>query len=342
MNLKKTLSISISMIVFTLVAVLIFLLQPSGHVQDFQKWIYTPKTTLSPNTENVHHSLTVRFFGVSTLLFDDGQDQLLIDGFFSRPSLVQTLFKPVQSNPKLIQQMIQQYQLNRGKAILTSHSHYDHALDLAALGSQLPVKIIGSESSLNIARGGHVPENQLQLVQPLHPIQLGTYTVTAIPSQHTPPTAVNNDLGEIITQPLKQPAKFSAFKEGHSFDYLIEHHGYKILVKASTGIVSNQLKGIQVDTLFLGIAQLSRQSHEYQQQYLQQTIDTVKPKVVIPIHWDDFWQPLTPKQPLEFLPYIADNTDKSLKILIDHADEQNIQVTLLTQPVAYPVDGASK
>ena len=70
------------------------------------------------------------------------------------------------------------------------------------------------------------------------------------------------------------------------------------------------------------IAQLSRQSHEYQQQYLQQTIDTVKPKVVIPIHWDDFWQPLTPKQPLEFLPYIADNTHKSLKILIDHAEKQ--------------------
>ena len=48
------------------------------------------------------------------------------------------------------------------------------------------------------------------------------------------------------------------------------------------------------------------------------------------------------KQPLEFLPYIADNTHKSLKILIDHAEKQNIQVTLLTQPVAYPVDGASK
>ncbi len=38
----------------------------------------------------------------------------------------------------------------------------------------------------------------------------------------------------------------------------------------------------------------------------------------------------------------ANNPHKSLKILIDHAEKQNIQVTLLTQPVAYPVDGASK
>ena len=31
-----------------------------------------------------------------------------------------------------------------------------------------------------------------------------------------------------------------------------------------------------------------------------------------------------------------------INVLIDHAEKQNIQVTLLTQPVAYPVDGASK
>ena len=32
-------------------------------------------------------TVTVTWFGVTTLLFDDGDTQLLIDGFFSRPSL---------------------------------------------------------------------------------------------------------------------------------------------------------------------------------------------------------------------------------------------------------------
>ena len=339
MNLKKIFTISITVIIFLIIAVVTFLLQPSGHLQDFQKWIYQPdhKQQNLKNKKVLPNQLTVRFFGVSTLLFDDGKTQILIDGFFTRPSLSQTLFKPVYSDPKLIAQIIQDYDLKRLNAVFTSHSHYDHALDIAELGIQRPVKIIGSESSLNIARGGKVAEAQLQLIQPMQSMQFGEFNVTAIPSQHTPPTAVNNDLGEIITHPLQQPARFSEFKEGHSFDYLIEHAEQKILVKASTGIVPNQLKGIKVDTLFLGIAQLSRQSPEYQQQYLEQTIATVKPKVVIPIHWDNFWEPLPLNQPLDFLPYVADNTSKSMQTLIDYAEKQHAQVQLLTQPVAYPI-----
>lgn len=322
-----------SVLIFLIIAVVTFLLQPSGHVQDFQKWIY-PKTA---DQKNLSNSLNVRFFGVSTLLFDDGKTQILIDGFFSRPSLTQTIFKPVHSDPKLIAKIIQDYDLKRLQAVFTSHSHYDHALDIAEIGKQLPVKIIGSESSLNIARGGKVTEQQLLRVQPMQSMQFGDFKVIAIASQHTPPTAVNNDLGQEITHTLKQPARFSEFKEGHSFDYLIEHQGYKVLVKASTGIVPNQLKGIHVDTLFLGIAQLSKQTPQYQQQYLAETIDTIKPKVVIPIHWDNFWEPLALNTSLEFLPYIADHTEKSMHTLIDHAEQQHAQVVLLTQPVAYPL-----
>ena len=335
MNFKKILAITLSVLVFVIIAIVTFLLQPSGHVQDFQKWIYSPDEKVK-NIQNTPQ-LTVRFFGVSTLLFDDGKTQILIDGFFTRPSLSQTLFKPVHSDPKLIAKIIQDYDLKRLQAVFTSHSHYDHALDITEIGKQLPVKIIGSESSLNIARGGKVPEAELQQIQPMQSMQFGEFKVTAIPSQHTPPTAVNNDLGEVITHPLAQPARFSEFKEGHSFDYLIEHHSYKLLVKASTGVVPNQLKNIRVDTLFLGIAQLSRQTPDYQQQYLAQTIDTVKPKVVIPIHWDNFWEPLALQQPLEFLPFLADNTQKSMQILIDHAAKQHAQVVILTQPVVYPL-----
>ena len=334
MSIKKGLLVSLGLVILCLVAGMVFLLQPSGHMSDFQKWQYPPseKSSAPP-------TLKVKFFGVSTLLFDDGKTQILIDGFFSRPSLSQVLFQKIQSQPEVIQRMIQQQHLQRTRAILVTHSHYDHALDIAELGKRLPnTKIIGSSSTLNIARGGRVAEQQLIQIQPLQPMSFGEFKVTAIPSRHTPPTAVNNDLGEEIFQPLQQPAHFSEFKEGHSFDYLIEHQGYTVLVKASTGAIPDQLKNLKVDTLFLGIAQLSRQSTKFQQNYLDQTLNTLKPKVVVPIHWDDFFKPVD--QPLEFLPYLADNTDKSLKILIQAAEQQKTQVVLLSQPVSYPVDTA--
>lgn len=85
-----------------------------------------------------------------------------------------------------------------------------------------------------------------------------------------------------------------------------------------------QLRNLQVDTLFLGIAQLSRQSKEFQQHYLDQTLRSLKHKVVMPIHWDNFFQPID--QPLEFLPYLADHTEQSLKILIQAAEQQNTRL----------------
>lgn len=235
---------------------------------------------------------------------------------------------------------MQRHELSRTQVILVTHSHYDHVLDVPALLEMLPeTVVIGSPSTLNIARANpKVTPQQLQLVKPWQIQQWGHFQITAIPSQHTPPTAVNDDLGEELLQPFTLPAKFSEFKEGGSFDYLIEHVGYKILVKASTGFIPDQFKNLQVDTLFLGIAQLSRQSDSYQQQYLAETLNMLKPKVVIPIHWDDFFQPLN--QPLQFLPRLADDTPKSLQLLIQAAETQGTKVVLLSGPQPYLLNSA--
>ncbi|ENW26024.1 hypothetical protein F925_00501 [Acinetobacter lwoffii NCTC 5866 = CIP 64.10 = NIPH 512] len=323
----KGILLGLLIILLLIAGTLAYLLQASGKVSDFQAW--------QPKTGTSVHGLTVKFFGVSTLLLDDGQDQILIDGFFSRPSLWQVISQPVQSDRALLEQLLQAHELSRSKAILVSHSHYDHVLDLPALLEMLPgTAVVGSATSLNIARANpKVNPQQLQPVKPGHVQQWGHFQITAIPSQHTPPTAVNDDLGEELLQPLTLPAKFSDFKEGGSFDYLIEHAGHKILVKASTGFIPGQFKNLQVDTLFLGIAQLSRQSPAYQQQYLAETLHMLKPKVVIPIHWDDFFQPLS--QPLQFLPRIADDTPKSLRLLIQAAEAQGSKVIILRGPQPY-------
>lgn len=327
MKLGKIMLTVMLFIVVMLGGIVGYLLQPSGQLSEFQSWQAQPSTS----TEGLY----VRFFGVSTLLFDDGQNQILMDGFFSRPSLWKVMSSKVSGNPALLEQVIQDYQLNRTQAILVSHSHYDHALDLPELAGKLPhVQIVGSKSTVNIARSNPaVQASQLRHAMSGQTLAWGAFQVTPIASAHTPPTPVNDDLGEEVAAPLKLPAKFSAFKEGGSFDYLIEHQGQKILVKASTGFIPGQLKDVQADILFLGIAQLSRQSQEYQSAYLAQTLATVKPKVVVPIHWDDFFQPLD--QPLQFLPRLADNTPESMRILIQATEAQKIQLLLLSNTEPY-------
>lgn len=335
MKFKTCLFIGIGSFIFVCMLILFFLLLPSGKISEFAS--FQPDETIQ-NRENQHQQLPLKvsYFGVSTLLFDDGKDQILIDGFLSRPSLTQVIFNKINSDPSLIHQYIQQYDLKRTQAIFVTHSHYDHALDVPHLAQSLShAKIVGSKSTLNIARGGDIPETQLIQVRPFHSMTFGQFEVIAIPSKHTPPTAVNDDLGEEIKKPLILPARFSAFKEGGSFDYLINYQGYKILVKASTGAVAEQFKNLKIDALFLGIAQLSKQSAEFQTRYLHETLGTLKPTVVIPIHWDNFFSPA--HQPLEFLPRIADNAPQSMHALVKEAKKQNSRVVLLTTPKAYAI-----
>ena len=170
---------------------LFYLLQPAGKVEQFAAWQYQPShPTTSNNTtsETTNTGLKVHYFGVSTLLFDDGDSQILIDGFFSRPSLSQVMFSRLQSQPDLLNSLIQQHQLQRTRAILVTHSHYDHSLDLPFLAQQLQhSQIIGSNSSLNIARAAKIAETRLSHVNPAQPLQIGKFKITAIPRNRIVP-----------------------------------------------------------------------------------------------------------------------------------------------------------
>ncbi|MEW9150909.1 hypothetical protein AB2762_12555 [Acinetobacter indicus] len=74
-----------------------------------EPWLYQPAATAPAG-------YTVKFFGVSTLLFDDGQQQRSIDGFFSRPSLSQLMFGQINSQPIVIEHAIELHQLQRTQA----------------------------------------------------------------------------------------------------------------------------------------------------------------------------------------------------------------------------------
>src|ERR1700722_893355 len=75
-------------------------------------------------------SIKVTFLGTNTLLFDDGESQVMIDGFFSRPSVVK-LIKKVETDTRVVDAALKQAKVDRLKALFVSHSHYDHVFDAA-------------------------------------------------------------------------------------------------------------------------------------------------------------------------------------------------------------------
>lgn len=275
-----------------LVAVLAFIwirwFTPSGDLADYNRYLL-PAADGSPGGG----ALAVTYLGTTTLLIDDGDTQLMIDGFLSRPSPWTVMTSTLTTDTALVDRILERAGAVRLKALFVVHSHYDHALDAPYIARTTGAQLHGSQSTLNIGRGGGLGNNQLSLFDPGREIAIGQFTVTILPSKHTPPTFVNDNLGITIEKPLTQPAKVSAFTEGGTFDVLIRHSGHALLVKASSNYLHGALDGVKADVLFLATAQLGHQSPEFQDTFYAQTVSVVRPRLVIPIHWDDFFAPLS-------------------------------------------------
>lgn len=254
--------------------------------------------------------MKITYFGTTTLLFDDGINQILFDGHFTRPSFFDIGFKKISTNKKLVDEMIQLHKIYRLKAIFVSHSHHDHVMDVPYIASRCGCDIYGSSSSLNVARGLSIDEAKLHEFECFKKINIGDFNITVIPSKHSKAHWYNNDLGQTIDSPLIQPAKKKMYKEGGSFDFIIEHQQKTYLIRPSYSYIEGQLDGIKADVLFLGVAGIAKASEEEKKMFFKETIEKVSPKLVIPVHWDNFFSSL--EGPTIMMPRLFDNTEVTL------------------------------
>jgi L-ascorbate metabolism protein UlaG (beta-lactamase superfamily) len=103
------------------------------------------------------------------------------------------------------------------------------------------------------------------------------------------------------------------YKEGGSLDFLVEYGDLTMLFKASASYVPGALDGIEVDALFIGTATLSKQTPEFKDAFANEVIEAVRPSLVVPTHWNDFFTPLTDDLPLNRR--FVDNTPERLREL---------------------------
>ena len=324
-KLRKKLSVFfIGLLVLVLIASIFVyykFLTPSADIQQYKAY-YAPKTTQKVLN---HGEVKVTFLGTSSLLFDDGNTQLMIDGFISRPSLPKILFSNIKTDEDTVDKIFNQIGVdnNKLKGLFIAHTHYDHALDLAYIAKRTGTHVYGSESAINIGIGGDINKNQMSVYEVNKGMKFGDFTVTVLPAKHSP----TFDEGEKIKKPLKQPAKALDYHEDSSYDYLITYNNKTFLVKPSANYIEGVLDDIRADVLFLGIGGLGKQESNFQNMYYEQAVRKVQPKLVIPIHWDDFTKPLT--DTLEAMPKYADNTKNGLDFIIQRTKADKIDLQIL-------------
>lgn len=262
--------------------------------------------------------LRATFVGVSTILLSAGRDAVLIDGFFTRPSYLPVFLGKIQPDERVVAECLARLGVveegvgpntdsttdpgtHTLHAVLVAHTHFDHALDAPLVCKRTGARLVGSESLLNLGRGQGVPEEQMVLARDGSVLDYGPLRVTVLESIHSPGDVAPGE----IEGPLAMPAPYKALRTGRCYSFLVEHLGRRVFVHPSANYVKGKLGGLgEVDWLFLGVGVLGKQPGEFMEEYWREVVEALGPKQVVPIHWDNFWKPLS--VPLLPLPWFLD------------------------------------
>jgi L-ascorbate metabolism protein UlaG (beta-lactamase superfamily) len=268
------------------------------------------ESSLSSNMANKNAKVQSTFFGTSSVYLTDGTTGIFIDAFLTRPPLSKLKAnEDIAPDADLIRETLQRGNVTKLDAIFVAHSHFDHAMDSPEVIHQLGGKLFGSESTLNIGRGAKLSEEQLQIIHDGDEFVLGDFKVRIFEGEHSP----GNLFPGYIDAPLKAPAKPSAYLDGGCYNFLITHPSGSILVLASANYIPGKFDGVSSDVLYLGIGAMGSKDEEFRQKYWKETAEIMKPRVIIPVHWDNFGEPLA--KGLEPLPDFIDNVSESRKFL---------------------------
>lgn len=281
-------------------------------------------------TSLARDALRVQYFGTTTLLFRDGANAVMIDGFLSRPGLWPVLTNEVATDCRRVADTLKVAGVGRVDLLLTAHSHYDHALDAPFVAAHTGAVLAGSTSTAQIARGAGLPASQIRVVRAGERLTVGRFRVTIFASLHPPDDRVPGT----IDAPLKQPAAVTEYREGGSLAFLIERDGLRAIVHPNANCIPGMCRGVRADMVFLATAGLGGQSAEFASNYWREVVVVTGARVVMPIHWDDFLRPLD--EPLVPMPRFRDDFADAIGQLTPLARSNGVSIRYM--PVLAPVD----
>jgi len=281
-------------------------------------------------------ALTATWFGSSMLLFDDGETQILVDAFVTRPGLHDLLLDaPVVSDAAAVNRFLLDYRLDRLAAIIPGHTHYEHALDIGAIAMRSNAPVVGSVSAANIARGAGVPDDQLIPVTESAELSFGDFAVTLIPTVHLG-YGWNGSVPRAGTvgEDFEKPAPVSAFLAGTVFTIVVAHPQGTSIVQSSAGFQPGALAGVSADAVFLNVEMLEGMGKNYARAYWQNVVTISGARRVVPVHFDDHRAPFgTTRLP----PSFVDDFTRSSAWLQEFRDRWDRSTTLELPSFGVPI-----
>jgi L-ascorbate metabolism protein UlaG (beta-lactamase superfamily) len=218
-------------------------------------------------------SLRFRWLGAAGLELTAGEHTLAIDPYFTRISLRSACFGRVCPDSVLIAEKIE-----RCDFVLITHAHFDHLMDVPDVVSNTGATALGSPNSCRLLSACGVPGDRIRGIRAGDALELGGLSVEVREARHLKaPGFSPGSLPKVLDPPLRA----RDYRMDDDFSFLISAGGLGLLT--DPGEIPEG--AAPADVLFVFPFRMDS--------FYEALLPLVQPRLVVPVHWDDFFRPLT-------------------------------------------------
>lgn len=239
-----------------------------------------PPTWYSHNDHG--DAVRIRYLGTAGFVISDARRTLVLDPFVTRPDPVTTLTRRLTPHTTRIARHIPQ-----ADDVLVGHAHYDHILDAPDLCRMTGARLIGSRASVMVGRAAGLPEHQLLETLGNEDIPSGSWTVRGLPSRHGKAVAGRVPLPGDIPVPPPWPARLAQLRHGLVLNWWVDTGALRVVHIDSADFINEELDGLEADVVCLCAI-----GRKYRPNYARDVISRLRPRWVIPCHWDTMITPV--------------------------------------------------
>jgi L-ascorbate metabolism protein UlaG (beta-lactamase superfamily) len=211
-----------------------------------------------------------RWLGVAGMELRAGRHILLIDPFLTRPPLHRLFVGSVEPDRALLRQHVSQ-----AGTILVTHAHWDHLLDVAPIAEFTGAVVVGSPNTCRIVAAQGVGPAQIRQVAVGDRLTLGAFQIEVLPGTHGR-TPLDWLINGRLPRDLRRPLRLRDYRMDCCFSFRVEVDGLRLLDCPGPGVAADVL-AVGTDVAAKTLERLLRQ---------------VRPRLAIPVHWDNLFRPL--------------------------------------------------